>query len=101
MSSIEVPTEEIGDATVTPVVLREELRSPSDGTLYSERVSCSFYTKYRKYKNRVEHANRGGAIRHQVMPISQLVPVHLQLVYAGVFYDKHTTTTQQLAVEIK
>ena len=74
MLSTAVPAEESGDRIMTPIVLREELRSPNYGTLYSEQASRSFYTKYSDYKRRVELANMGGAVMDPVVSMAQLVP---------------------------
>ena len=102
MSSIEVPTEESVGHPVTPVVLREELRPPSYGTLYSERASRSFYTKYIDYKRRVKLGNgRGAAVMYPVVSMAQLVPTHLHRVFSRVFHDKSTITSLQLAAAIK
>ena len=62
-----------------PVVLREELRPPYYGKNYSESASRAFYTRYIEYKRRVEHANIGGAVKHQVATVGQLVPSQVRL----------------------
>ncbi|CAM9734871.1 unnamed protein product [Sphacelaria rigidula] len=54
-----------------------------------------------EYKRRVEHANAGGAVRHQVVSMAQLVPTPLQRVFARRFHEKHTITPLQLATAIK
>ena len=87
--------------SVTPVVLREELRPPQYGDEYSESASRSFYIRYEEYKKRVEHANSGGAVRHQVVSISQLVPTHVQQVFARVEKRARTITAAQLVEAIK
>ena len=102
MPSTAVPAEESGDRKMTPVVLREELRPPSYGTLYSEQASRSFYTKYSDYERRVlELANMGGAVMYPVVSMAQLVPTHLHHVFARVFHDKNAITSLQLAAAIK
>ena len=89
------------DPIMTPIVLREELRPPSYGTLYSEQASRSFYTKYSNYKRRVELANMGGAVMYPVVSMAQLVPTHLHRVFARKFHDENTITPLQLAAAIK
>ena len=101
MSSTAVPAEEAGDRIMTPIVLREELRPPNYGTLYSKQASRSFYTKYLEYKRRVELANMGGAVMYPVVSMAQLVPTHLHRVFARVFHDKNTISPLQLAAAIK
>ena len=100
MLSTAVPAEESGDRIMTPIVLREELRSPNYGTLYSEQASCSFYTKYLEYKRRVELANLGGVVMYPVVSMAQLVPTHLQRVFARKFHDKTTITRRSKNMQV-
>ena len=86
---------------MTPIVLREELRPPSYGTLYFEQASRSFYTKYSECKRRVELANMGSAVVYPVVSTAQLVPTHLHRVFARVFHHKNTIMPLQLAAAIK
>ena len=58
--------------SATPVVLREECKPPTYGEEYSEKASRTFLIKYEEYKKRVEHANAGGAVRHQVVSCSSI-----------------------------
>ena len=76
-------------ATVTrsrliPVVLREDTRPPAYGDKYPEGASRTFYTKYTEYKNRVAHANAGGAIQREVVSMAELIPSHVQSVCSRV-----------------
>ena len=87
---------------MTPIVLREELRPPSYGALYSEQAaSRSFYKKYSDYKRWFELANMGGAVTYPVVSMTQLVPTHLHRVFARKFHDKNTITPLQLAAAIQ
>ena len=72
--AIEMAGDSSSSPVVQPVVLREELRPPYYGNSYSESASRAFYTRYVEYKRRVEHANIGGAVKHQVATMGQLVP---------------------------
>ena len=99
--AIEMAGDSSSSPGVQPVVLREELRPPYYGKSYSESASRAFYTRYRRYKKRVKHARRRGAIRHQVVPVSELVPVHVQRVFARLEYGEIKITSQQLAGAIK
>ena len=69
---------------MTPTVLRNDLRPPSYGNLYSEQASRSFYTKYSEYKRRVELANMEDAVVYPAVSMAQLVPTHLHCVLARV-----------------
>ena len=69
---------------VTPVVLREDTRPPTYWDKYYEGASRTFYIKYTEYKKRVAHANAGGAIQCEVMSIAELIPSHVQKVFARV-----------------
>ena len=94
-----------GDSTsshsVQPVVLREELRPPYYGKYYSESASRAFYTRYIEYKRRVEHANIGGAVKHQVATVGQLVPSHVQAVFARLEHGEMKISSTKLAAAIK
>ena len=62
----------------TPVVLREDTRPPAYGDKYFEGASRTFYSRYREYKKRVEHANAGGAIQREVVSMTELIPSHVK-----------------------
>ena len=79
-------------SNVTPVVLREDTRPPAYGDKYSEGASRTFYSRYREYKKRVAHANAGGAIQREVVSIAELIPSHLQKVFARVYHKSRTIT---------
>ena len=63
---VEAATVSADNSGVTPVVLREELRTPQYGTQFTEGASRTFDTKYLEYEWRVERANLGGAVKYQV-----------------------------------
>ena len=65
-------------SNVTPVVLREDTRPPAYGDKYFEGASRTFYSRYREYKKRVEHANAGGAIQREVVSMTELIPSHVK-----------------------
>ena len=79
-------------SNVTPVVLREDTRPPAYGDKYSEGASRTFYTKYTEYKKRVAHANAGSAIQHEVVSMAELIPSHVQKVFARVYHKSRTIT---------
>ena len=83
-------------SNVTPVVLREGTRPPAYGDKYSEGASRTFYTKYTEYKNRVAHANAGGAIQREVVSMAELIPSHVQKVFARVYHESRTITRRSL-----
>ncbi len=95
------PTGTPVEPTATPIVLREDLLPPQYGTSFTEGSSMSFYTKYLEYGKRVERANKGGAIQHQMVPMAELVPIPLQRVFARRYYKEFTITPQQLAAAIE
>ena len=65
-------------SNVTPVVLREDTRSPAYGDKYFEGASRTFYIKYTECKKRVAHANAGGAIQREVVSMTELIPSHVK-----------------------
>ena len=75
---------------MTPVVLREDTRPPAYGDKYSEDPSKTFYTKYKEYKKRVPHANAGGSIQREVVSMAELIPSHVQKVFARVYHELRT-----------
>ena len=83
-------------SNVTPVVLRENTRPPAYGDKYSEGASRTFYTKDTEYKKRVAHANAGGAIQRVVLSIPELIPSHVQRVFARVYHESRTVTPMKL-----
>ena len=85
-------------SNVTPVVLREDTLPPAYGDKYSEGASRTFYTKYTEYKKRVAHAIAGGAIQREVVSMAELIPSHVQKVFAGVYHESRTITPTQLVV---
>ena len=83
---------------MTPVVLREDRRPPAYGDKYFEGASRTFYIKYTEYKKRVAHANAGGAVQREVVSIAELIPSHVQKVFACVYHESRTITPTQLEV---
>ena len=79
-------------SNVTPVDLREDTRPPAYGDKYSEGASRTFYTKYTEYTKRVAHANAGGAIQREVVSMAELIPSHVQKVFARVYNESRTIT---------
>ena len=79
-------------SNVTPVVLREDTRPPAHGDKYSEGASRTFYTKYKESKKRVAHANAGGAIQREVVSMAELIPSHVQKVFARVYHESRTVS---------
>ena len=75
-------------SNVTPVVLREDTRPPAYGDKYFVGAPRTFYIKYTDYKKRVTHANAGGAIQREVVPIAELIPSHVQKVFARVYMNR-------------
>ena len=71
-------------SNVTPAVLREGTRPPAYGDKYFEGASRTFYMKYTEYKKRVAHDNAGGAIQREMVSIAELIPSHVQKVFARV-----------------
>ena len=67
-------------SNVFPVVLREDTRPPAYGDKYFEGASRTFYIKYAEYKKRAAHANAGGAIQREVVPMAEPIPSHVQKV---------------------
>ena len=88
-------------SNVTPVVLREDTRPPVYGDKYSEGASRTFCTKYTEYKKRVAHANAGGAIQREVVSMAELIPSHVQKVFARVYHESCTITSTQLVVVVE
>ena len=88
-------------SNVTPVVLREDTRPPAYGDKYSEGVSRTFYTKYTEYKKRVAHANAGGAVQREVVSMAELIPSHVQKVFARVYHESRTITSTQLVLAVE
>ena len=82
---------------MTPVVLREDTRPPAYGDKYFEGASRT-YIKYTEYKKRVAHANAAGAIQREVVSIAELIPSHVQKVFARVYHESRTITPTQLEV---
>ena len=62
------------------------------GDKYFEGASRTFYSRYMEYKKRVAHANAGGAIQREVVSIAELIPSHLQKVFARVYHKSRTIT---------
>ena len=73
-------------SNVTPVVLREDTRPPANGDKYFEGASRTFDIKYTEYKKRVAHANASSAIQREVVSIAELIPSHVQKVFARVYH---------------
>ena len=88
-------------SNVTPVVLREDTRPPVYGDKYSEGASRTFYTKYTEYKKRVAHANAGGAIQREVVSMAELIPSHVQKVFARVYHESRTITPTQIVAAVE
>ena len=86
---------------MTPVVLREYTRPPAYGDKYFEGASRTFYIKYTEYKKRVAHANAGGAIQREVVSIAELIPSHVQKVFARVYHESRTVSPTQLVVAVE
>ena len=88
-------------SNVTPVVLREDTRPPAYGDKYFEGASRTFYSRYMEYKKRVAHANAGGAIQREVVSMAELIPSHVQKVFARVYHATRTITPTQLVVAVQ
>ena len=88
-------------SNVTPVVLREDTRPPAYGDKYFEGASRTFYSRYMEYKKRVAHANAGGVIQREVVSIAELIPSHVQKVFARVYHKSRTITPTQLEVAVE
>ncbi len=88
-------------SSVTPVVLREDTRPPAYGDRYSESASRTFYTKYAEYKKRVAHANARGAVQRQVGSMAELIPSHVQRVFARVYQESRNISPAQLVAAVK
>ena len=88
-------------SNVTPVVLREDTRPPAYGDKYFEGASRTFYIKYTEYKKRVAHNNAGGAIQREVVSIAELIPSHVQKVFARVYHESRTITPTQVEVAVE
>ena len=86
---------------VTPVVLREDTRPPAYGDKYFEGASRTFYSRYREYKKRVAHANAGGAIQREVVSMAELIPSHVQNIFARVYHASRAITPTQLEVAVE
>ena len=99
--AIEMAGDSSSSPSVQPVVLREELRPPYYGKYYSESASRVFYTRYIEYKRHVEYANMGGAVKHQVATVGQLVPSHVQAVFARLEHGEMKISSTKLAAAIK
>ena len=54
--------------------------------------------KYTEYKKRVAHANAGGAIQREMVSMVELIPSHVQKVFARVYHESRTITATQLVV---
>ena len=63
--------------------------------------STSKYNKYTEYKKRVAHVNAGGAIQREVVSITELIPIHVQKVFARVYHESRTITPTQLEVAVE
>ena len=83
------------------MVLREDTRPPAYGDKYSEVASRTFYSRYMEYKKRVAHANAGGAIQREVVSMAELIPSHVQKVFARVYHATRTITPTQLVVAVQ
>jgi len=90
-----------GAASVTPVVLQNDTKAPYYGEKYSETASRTFYTRYVEYKKRVAHANTGGAVQRELAPMAQLIPNHVQRVFARVFKHTHPISPENLVAAVK
>ena len=88
-----MPTTAVVEAAT---VLRKELRPPQYGTQFSEDASRTFYTKYLEHKRRLERANVGGAVKYQLVSMSQLVEMPVQKMLARRFFNRGSITQQQL-----
>ena len=77
---------------VTLVALQEDK--------YSEGASGTFYTKYTESKKRVAHANVGDAIQREVVSMAELMPSHVQKMFARVYHESRTITPTQLVVAV-
>ena len=60
--------------------------------------SRTFYSRYTEYKKRVAHAKAGGAIQREVVSIAEIIPSHVQKVFARVYHESRTITPKQLEV---
>ena len=85
---------------MTPVVLREDTRPPAYGDKYSEGASRT-YSRYMEYKKRVAHGNAGSAIQREVVSLAELIPSHVQKVFARVYHESRTITPTQLEVAVE
>ena len=83
------------------MVLREDTRPPAYGDKYSEGASRTFYTKYTEYMKRAAHANTGGAIQREVVSMAELIPIHVQNVFARVYHESRTISPTQLVVAVE
>ena len=88
-------------SNVTPVVSREDTRPLAYGDKYCEGASRAFYTKYTEYNKRVAHANAGGAIQREEVSMAELIPSHVQKVFARVYHESRTITPTQLVVVVE
>ena len=88
-------------SNVTPVILREDTRPPAYGDKHSEGASRTFHTKYTEYKKRVAHANAGGAIQREVVLMAELIPSHVQKVFARVYHESRTISPTQLELRLR
>ena len=88
-------------SNVPSVVLREDTRPPAYEEKYSEGASRTFYTKYTEHIKRVAHANAGGAIQCEVVPMAELIPSHVQKDFARVYNESRTITPTQLVVAVE
>ena len=86
---------------VTLVVLREDTQPPAYGYKYFEGASRTFYIKYTEYKKRVAHANAGGAIQREVVSMAEVIPSHVQKVFARVYHKSRTLNPTQLVVAVE
>ena len=85
----------------TPVVLRGDVKPPKYGDEYSEDASREFYSRYVEYEQRVKHANAGGAVQHQLLSMAELIPGHVQRVFARVEHKSTSITAKKLADAVK
>ena len=81
--------------------VREDTRPPALGDKYSEGVSRTFYSRYTEYLKRVAHANAGGAIQREVVSMADIIPSHVQNVFARVYNASRTITPTHLEVAIE
>ena len=80
----------------TPVVMGEQLDPPKHGELWSEAASRVIFASYREYEQRVKFANAEGVVRRQLMSVSPLIAVYVQLCFAQHYYQRKVLTAEEL-----